>query len=30
MVEKHGGICVPKVGYDIEKAAQVFDGKMKK
>jgi hypothetical protein len=30
MVEKHGGIYLPKVGYDIEKVAQLFADKMKK
>jgi len=31
MVEKHGGIYLPKVGYDIEKVAQLFaDNIMKK
>lgn len=30
MVEKHGGIYLPKVGYDIEKVAQLFAEKMKK
>ena len=30
MVEKYGGIYMPKVGYDIEKAAQLFADKMKK
>ena len=30
MVEKYGGIYMPKVGYDIEKAAQLFSDKMKK
>ncbi len=30
MVEKHGGVYLPKVGYDIEKVAQLFADKMKK
>jgi CheY-like chemotaxis protein len=30
MVEKHGGVYMPKVGYDIEKSAQLFADKMKK
>ena len=30
MVEKYGGIYMPKVGYDIEKAAHLFSDKMKK
>jgi CheY-like chemotaxis protein len=30
MVEKHGGIYLPKVGYDIEKVAQLFADKMRK
>jgi len=30
MVEKHGGIYLPKVGYDIEKVAQFFADKMLK
>jgi CheY-like chemotaxis protein len=30
MVEKFGGTYMPKVGYDLENAAQVFAGKMKK
>jgi len=30
MVEKHGGVYLPKVGYDIEKVAQLFAEKMKK
>lgn len=30
MVEKHGGIYLPKVGYDIEKVAQLFAEKMRK
>lgn len=30
MVEKHNGVYMPKVGYDIEKAAQLFADKMKK
>lgn len=30
MVEKYGGVYMPKVGYDIEKAAQLFADKMKK
>jgi CheY-like chemotaxis protein len=30
MVEKHGGMYLPKVGYDIEKVAQLFADKMKK
>jgi CheY-like chemotaxis protein len=30
MVEKHGGIYLPKVGYDIEKVAQLFAEKMQK
>jgi CheY-like chemotaxis protein len=30
MVEKHGGIYLPKVGYDIEKVAQLFADKIKK
>lgn len=30
MVEKHGGFYLPKVGYDIEKVAQLFADKMKK
>jgi CheY-like chemotaxis protein len=30
MVEKHGGIYLPKVGYDIEKVAQLFADVMKK
>lgn len=30
MVEKHGGSYLAKVGYDIEKVAQLFAGKLKK
>ena len=30
MVEKHGGIYLPKVGYDIEKVAQLFAAQLKK
>ncbi len=30
MVEKFGGVYLPKVGYDIEKVAQLFAEKMKK
>ncbi len=30
MVEKYGGIYLPKVGYDIEKVAQLFADKMMK
>ncbi|HVN47953.1 MAG TPA: hypothetical protein VMU30_03930 [Bacteroidota bacterium] len=30
MVEKFGGFYLPKVGYDIEKVAQLFSDKMKK
>jgi len=30
MVEKHGGMYLSKVGYDIEKVAQLFADKMKK
>ncbi len=30
MVEKFGGVYLPKVGYDIEKVAQLFADKMKK
>ena len=30
MVEKFGGTYMPKVGYDIEKSAQLFAEKMKK
>ncbi len=30
MVEKHGGFYLPKVGYDIEKVAQLFADKIKK
>jgi CheY-like chemotaxis protein len=30
MVEKFGGIYMSKVGYDIEKSAQLFSDKMKK
>lgn len=30
MVEKFGGSYMPKVGYDIEKSAQLFADKMKK
>lgn len=30
MVEKHGGYYLPKVGYDIEKVAQLFAEKLKK
>lgn len=30
MVEKHGGFYLPKVGYDIEKVAQLFADKLKK
>lgn len=30
MVEKHGGVYLAKVGYDIEKVAQLFAEKMKK
>ena len=30
MVEKHGGFYLPKVGYDIEKVAQLFAEKMMK
>jgi CheY-like chemotaxis protein len=30
MVEKHGGIYLPKVGYDIEKVAGLFAEKMMK
>ncbi|MCI0706831.1 MAG: hypothetical protein L0Y80_05005 [Ignavibacteriae bacterium] len=30
MVEKHHGVYLPKVGYDIEKVAQLFADKMKK
>ena len=30
MVEKYGGVYLPKVGYDIENVAQLFAGKMKK
>lgn len=30
MVEKHGGIYLPKVGYDIEAVAQKFAEKLKK
>ena len=30
MVEKFGGVYLPKVGYDIEKVAQQFADKMKK
>ncbi len=30
MVEKFGGAYMPKVGYDIEKSAQLFADKMKK
>lgn len=29
MVERHGGFYLPKVGYDIEKVAQLFAEKMK-
>ncbi|MEK6565620.1 MAG: hypothetical protein AAB330_05005 [Bacteroidota bacterium] len=30
MVEKYGGVYLPKVGYDIENVAQLFADKMKK
>jgi CheY-like chemotaxis protein len=30
MVEKYGGIYMPKDGYDLENAANMFAGKMKK
>jgi hypothetical protein len=30
MVEKYGGVYLPKVGYDIEKVAGLFAEKMKK
>lgn len=30
MVEKYGGVYLPKVGYDIEKVAGLFADKMKK
>jgi len=30
MVEKFGGVYLPKVGYDIEKVAQLFADKLKK
>lgn len=30
MVEKYGGVYLPKVGYDIENVAQLFANKMKK
>jgi CheY-like chemotaxis protein len=30
MVEKFGGIYLPKVGYDIEKVAELFAGRLKK
>ncbi len=30
MVEKFGGVYLPKVGYDIEKVAQLFAEKMRK
>ncbi|MBI5463930.1 MAG: hypothetical protein HY966_03110 [Ignavibacteriales bacterium] len=30
MVEKYGGIYLPKVGYDIEKVAELFANKLKK
>jgi len=30
MVEKNGGVYLPKVGYDIEKVAQLFADKMMK
>jgi len=30
MVEKYGGVYLPKVGYDIENVAQMFADKMKK
>jgi CheY-like chemotaxis protein len=30
MVEKYGGIYMPKVGYDLENVAYMFAGKMKK
>jgi hypothetical protein len=30
MVEKYSGIYLPKVGYDIEKVAQLFADKIKK
>ena len=30
MVEKNGGVYLPKVGYDIEKVAQLFADKMSK
>lgn len=30
MVEKFGGVYLPKVGYDIEKVAQLFADKMQK
>jgi hypothetical protein len=30
MVEKFGGVYLPKVGYDIEKVAQLFADKIKK
>lgn len=30
MVEKYGGVYLPKVGYDIEKVAALFADKMKK
>lgn len=30
MVKRHGGIYLPKVGYDIEKVAQLFADNMKK
>jgi CheY-like chemotaxis protein len=30
MVEKFGGVYLPKVGYDIEKVAQLFAEKLKK